>query len=690
MTEITVELCDPGGVKRTMKGVLVQSAVRRRRGWAFFSFLLSSLSSASSLSSLIGFGAGLLFSLLYGSTLLFLQKISVWSCAYIIVGVACVSGFGMGLSKTIRADAAVMLPSLCSGHGRTLVSLILISVLVSGPISNSLHNTELAASSLLCSAQLTANQTQELLRKAASPLSAALDNLREISKNAYETAGRIQNLIDALTQSVRHIARTMRNLLHFLVDIGDICNKEMGAPYRKCRQLFEVAKIDCNELLGDFNFLCEIVDGFMPLCDLAKAGELFCVIPSYVAEQLKKRLATPLVAAFDRLKREFDYDLDTSVTFDLQANSSQSLQEVMQQILEEVTSELHLFEMLNQPLNYITVLILLWTYFKAYRYRRRYLRDLDFDNIYINTAFKELDRRVISEAELSNREKRVVVMAVSSALRHMLIGGILVALDFLIFWILDQVQHQASSDITARAPVLIKIGVNGSGFAADIYRDLVHSFQILQAHNLTVFSRACVVQPRQPDVGNCVVIGFLLGLSLLLAVCGGFVQRTRRVVCAWFHPQREQERICHLRSRILEQRRWEKKALRTVFFRMRPFRSRNQGRLQALLVRIPGVSGLLRILGARKKVCLSCSEDLNPDSVTYCETPTCSLMLGCGQPLTSQDDLSDLSDVELGSSDEEEAKRDEERAEELEEEEEEYWSEASDEEDDSFKSFDKD
>ncbi|CAL1616425.1 unnamed protein product [Knipowitschia caucasica] len=686
MTVITVELSVSGEVKRREKGVLRQLVVRRWRVGSILSSVISSLISSSTLSSLIGFSSGLLFSLLFGSMLLFLQKIPVWTCAYMMAVVTGVSCFGMGLSQTIRADAAVMVPSLCSGHGRKLIYFFLVSVVVSGPITNSLHNTELVGSSLLCSAELTANQTQELLRKAASPLSAMLDNLREISNNAYRTAGRIQNLINALTDNVRHIAWTLRNRLHFLVDIGDICNEEMGAPYKKCRQLFEKATLDCKELLGDFDFLCEVVDGFLPLCKLAKAGELFCVIPSYVAEQLKSRLAAPVVSALEKLKQEFDFDLDASVTFDVEVNSSQSLEEVTQQILEEVSSKFHLFEMFNQPLKYITVLFLLWTYYKAARYRRKYLRNLDFDNIYINNAFKELDHRVTSGGgtsvlpitawesrvyispfsfQLSNQEKCTILKALSSWLRNVLIAGICVALDFLIFWILEQVQHQASSDIIARPPVQIQVTVNGTGFAADIYRDLVHSFQILQTHNLTVFSRACVVQPRQPDVSTNVTIGFLLGLAFLLAVCQGFIQRTRRVICSWFHPQQEKKRLLHFRSRIIDQRRWEKNALRSLFLRALPIQ--DIGRIQSRLSRFPGVSRLLKALGWAKTRCMSCEESFNTEAVVKCET--CSavycggcllnrtkICLGCGEPLTSQDD--DAGDVsDLGSSSEDESEQ---------------------------------
>lgn len=636
--------------------------------------------------------------MMFGAVLLFLQNQPLWRCAYITVGVACVSAFGLGLSHAVRINTAVMLPSIFSGIGQNLVLLVFVSSLVSGPVSNILHNTELAASSLVCSAQLTANQTQELLRRAAAPLSSVLDSLREISSNAYDAAGRIQNLIESLTDSVRHVARTLRNLLHFLVDIGDICNEEMGAPYRKCRQLFSEARLDCSEVLGDFNFLCEIMENFLPLCELARAGELFCVVPSYVAQQLRRRLAAPVVAALEKLKQEFEFDLTATVTFDLEANSSQSLQEVSQHILEELSLELQLLEALSQPLDYICVILLLWSYSRAACYRRRYLQDLDFDNVYISAAFMDLDHHVTSgggasvlpitaresrtytrplSLRLSNQERRVVMVGVTSVLRQMLIGGVLVALDFLVFWILDQVHHQASGDIVARAPVLVQVQVNGSGFAADVYRDLVNSFQVLQSHNVTVFSRICVVQPREPDLGTCLSLGFFLGLALLLSVFKGFVQRCRRVVCSWFHPGREQERLEYLRRKILEQRRSEKRALSTAFFRKRaagvqgPVRGRDQGRVLALLLRCPCVPRVSRLLGLNRTCCLSCGDVLSPESTVHCDSPHCNgvycgvcvlrwrnTCVACARPLTSKDYLSELSDLELGSSDEDDTNQD--------------------------------
>lgn len=60
--------------------------------------------------------------------------------------------------------------SCVPAHGRNFLLFLCMSVLLSGPLSNTLENTERAAASLSCAAELAANQTQELMQRAATPL----------------------------------------------------------------------------------------------------------------------------------------------------------------------------------------------------------------------------------------------------------------------------------------------------------------------------------------------------------------------------------------------------------------------------------------------------------------------------------------------------------------------------------------
>lgn len=57
------------------------------------------------------------------------------------------------------------------------------------------------------------------------------------------------------------------------------------------------------------------------------------------------------------------------------------------------------------------------------------------------------------------------------------------------------------------APVLVAVQVNGSGYASDIYRDLVASFNILQGGNITVISRKCLLEPSEPNYSTCFILG---------------------------------------------------------------------------------------------------------------------------------------------------------------------------------------
>ncbi|KAF7226476.1 DC-STAMP domain-containing protein 2 isoform X1 [Nothobranchius furzeri] len=683
-SDVTIQVVR-GGATQKVTGVLLRSGGRPhlRRGRELRAHLVQAGR------SLMAFFVGLLLVSLYGAMTLFLQNQPLWFCVYSTVALAGLVAFGMGLSAGVRTDVMVMLPSMCSARGRNLLLLLFVSVLISGPVKNTMENMERAASSLVCGAELAANQTQELMQRAATPFLSVIDKVRKISSNAYAIKGRVQNFISALTESIRHVARTLRNVLHFLVDIGDICNDKLGTPYRKCRAVFAEARSDCNNLLGEFNFLCDIVDGFLPLCNIARAGEFFCIIPSYVAAHLKQRLADPTVAAFKKMMQEFDFNITSSVRYNMDANSSSSLQQVSQEIMAEISSDLQMFEKLRNPLMYGGLVLLGLSFLRAVQYRRRYLRKLSFDNFYIDSQFKDLDQHMTLEGgasvlpltrreartyitplsfQLSHKERRAVLVGVVSVFKHLMIGCLLVALDFLVFWILDQVYHQVKGDVFTRAPVSVAIRVNGSGYASDIFRDLVASFNILQGGNITVISRKCLMELSEPSYTSCFLLGFLSGLALLLSLTGGYMQRCRRLICAWYHPERERERIRFLHQQILNQRRAVGRVLRMSALRNQADREEAgaAGCLQTLLTRLPGGRVLLPHLQVLLSpvTCLTCGDVLrskDEDTIT-CDVPKCSGVycrpcfhnLGnkcviCIRPLTFEEDCEE----ELDSSDDE-------------------------------------
>uniref|UniRef100_A0A3B3YGH7 Dendritic cell-specific transmembrane protein-like domain-containing protein n=1 Tax=Poecilia mexicana TaxID=48701 RepID=A0A3B3YGH7_9TELE len=272
-------------------------------------------------------------------------------------------------------------------------------------------------------------------------------------------------------------------------------------------------------------------------------------------------------------------------------------------------------------------------------YQRRYLRDLHFDNFYISAQFRQLDQQVASEGgasvlpltrretqtyvtplslRLTQRERRRVLVRMASVFRHLVGGGLIVAMDFLVFWILDQVHHQVEVDVVARAPYQVAVQVNGSGYASDIFRDLVASFNVFQTGNITVISRKCLVEPKEPDHRISFLLGFLLGMALVISLFRGFVQRLRRIVCAFYYPDQEQERIRFLHQHILSERLSVGRALRRSAVRHLADRAAGASWMQALLRRLPGGGHLSSL------TCLGCNEAVRQKEAAVCDVSGCS------------------------------------------------------------------
>ncbi|XP_029115911.1 DC-STAMP domain-containing protein 2 [Scleropages formosus] len=596
--------------------------------------------------SLGAFMFGLFLASLYGGTALFVQNYSLRFSLVTTILLAAFCAFGMGLSLRLRSTVLLMLPMLCSKSGKNFLLFLIFSLVVQGPLANTLKNFDRAAASMACGAELTMNQTQQLMNRAVAPVLSVLSKMKQITRNAYSLSGRVETFMSSLTQSVRHVARVLRNVLYFMVNIGEVCNNQLGTPYQKCSRVFTDAYNNCKELLNIFAPLCDIVDVFRPLCDLAKVLQVFCIIPSYIADQIKAKIAEPTITAFEKMREEFEFNISASVHADVQLNSSHSIQEISQQIMNEVTMEVsHVQEMLGL-LSYVSLFLLLLMYLQAVLYKEKFLNQDDFDNIYITDQLVEMDLKrcrqgrisllPLNEKEaityicpcslyLTDKERQATALSGLSILRHIAVGGLVVALDLVVFWMFDIVYYLVQGDIVARAPLSVVVQVNGSGYALDIFKDLLSSFDILQKSNITVISKKCVMKPFEPDYILYMFIGLLYGLSLFIAVAGSYIMRFRRFVCASYYPEREKERICVLYNHILIQRESLRKALLKSVARRRADWEQSSP-LRALTICLPEGSRIARFFIASGVSCMACglaAESKDSPNIFTCSTPHC-------------------------------------------------------------------
>ncbi|XP_014744805.1 PREDICTED: DC-STAMP domain-containing protein 2-like [Sturnus vulgaris] len=534
--------------------------------------------------SLGGLTLGLVLACIYGALVLLVQGHNVWYCLSITILLGAGLGLGMAFSMKTRMIVLLALPHFFTKEGKMMIMMLALCLTMQGPGVNLLHNISQVAKALSCGAELAQNQTIEQLQRAKEPLLNVQKKIKEIGQNAKVVGDRVRKSIRSIIDSIRHVARALRNVWVWLAMAGKVCNRELGTPHSSCFRYMDKAKDRCERSLSIFYHLCYIVHTFKALCYLKTTVlAVFCTIPGYIQTFIRINAAAPLTDALNRVRAEFEFNISVAHHFSVNLNASKSLGEVSADIMEAVKQHMKPYHRALELFSYISFLAIFYLWYKAIQYRRRYLRDDTFDNIYITRRFVELDMQCAEQGKptvlplsslergryippgalwLSQQERRQYGVQLFGFLRHVLLGFSIILVDYSIFWLLDLFRHQLSADIIARGPSTMSINVNGTGYTSEIYQDLVSAFNTLQEGKVSVLSQACLIKPVEPDHSTYITIGILYGVWLFICVFGSYLARLRRAVCAAYFPSREQERLVFLHNIIRARREWLIFALR--------------------------------------------------------------------------------------------------------------------------------
>ncbi|KAI5940791.1 DC-STAMP domain-containing protein 2 [Manis javanica] len=636
--------------------------------------------------SMGAFMLGLSLATAYGLLELLVERRSPWGCLVSTLTLAAFLSLGMGFSRQIRVTVFLLLPQAFSKQSRTLLLVAAFGLVLQGPCANTLHNFTRASEAVACGAELALNQTAEMLERAQQPLVSALNKIKAIAQKAKEVADRIRKFFRSIMDSVKHVARALRNVWSWLLHIGDVCNSELGNPYLKCARIFDDAKDNCMKVIPQAYHLCYVLMPFkLVLCGLASVVQVFCIIPKYIQPFLRETIVTPVIKLIDRVREEFEFNVTATHYFSVDLSASRSLSQVALDLQEAVRMKLHRIGEALTLMGYATPLLLVLLYLQALFYWYCYLNLDSYDNIYITGRFLHMEavrsrvglptvlplrahetRYYIQPGSifLSHREQIVYTLAIFSLIKHLLLVLLLIFLDYAVFWVLDLARYQLQGEVVARSPVVVSITVEGTGYTGKIYRDLVSAFDVLQQGNVSILSRRCLLQPSEPDTTGYTVIGILYGLCFFVTLFGKYVSRLRRVICASYYPSREQERISYLYNVLLSRR---TNLLATLHRAVRR-RAADQGQmsvLQMLARRCSCLAPFISHFGQPQTYCLGCGQPQDSEdaeSSVSCSTPgcrglfcrTCFRLLDntcsvCAAPLSYQGKL----DLEMDSSDEE-------------------------------------
>ncbi|XP_078063023.1 DC-STAMP domain-containing protein 2, partial [Mustelus asterias] len=350
--------------------------------------------------------------------------------------------------------------------------------------------------------------------------------------------------------------------------------------------------------------------------------------------------------ALDKVTNEFKFNISIQHHFHIYANQSSSLSHVALDIMEEIRQRVGgVYEGIGL-LGYTSTLMMLYLYIQALLYRKEYLFRDDYDNCYITNQFLEIDimraktgKSTILPLRFSEAckyirpwsyymtvsEKRKYIIGFTTVLRQSLSVVIIILLDYTVFWVLDMVSYHLQVEVVARSPVILGISIDGKGYASDIYRNLVASFDVVQNGNITVVSKKCAIIPSPPNFKIYTLIGVLYGMVFFIVLFGCYLTRLRRYICSVYYPSRERERIIYLYNQISSKR----TTLLNALFRTVQKNSTDAGHTSIILVlasRYKVFAWIAAFTGLAQEYCMACgriAEDGDHDLFVPCITPGC-------------------------------------------------------------------
>ncbi|XP_047996653.1 protein sneaky [Leguminivora glycinivorella] len=311
-------------------------------------------------------------------------------------------------------------------------------------------------------------------------------------------------------------------------------------------------------------------------------------------------------------------------------------------------------------------------------YHDLFLTNIDFDNVYITDLFKKIERRRLMKNQYTllplkkmerSRYIDIYSLAYSTADRHRLLAQMLKVLLEVVtattFVMLDRLFYEALDVVSQHARVEsesgtrdLEIEVEGTGIVANTIRAMISHLR--ENHVQGSATNTCLPHPRiMPAIFYLRIYGGYVWVLLLLCI-NPYTSRLRRLICSYFYPRREKQRVLHLYNDILK-----KRVKLDATLRRKAVQSVRAHYLsgESILLRFPNILGWLRMLPAARMACLICGE-IEPRNAKSgwksCDMPKCPFLycaecwlevrgrcLACDPNLAELSDQDSLSDDEL-------------------------------------------
>uniref|UniRef100_A0A0X3NJ52 DC-STAMP domain-containing protein 1 n=2 Tax=Schistocephalus solidus TaxID=70667 RepID=A0A0X3NJ52_SCHSO len=296
---------------------------------------------------------------------------------------------------------------------------------------------------------------------------------------------------------------------------------------------------------------------------------------------------------------------------------------------------------------------------KAQTYISKYLLDVDFDNVYVEDVYEDIDARRKKEGRmyllpLKAHERKAffwhrrgytpaeLLRAIVTFMKYIALGialTMMFAVDAYLYSmmvILDEASRAEvrlgakarETDVNAAA-----VKILGDGFLAEALSGIVTSFKMLMDVDLQYRLSQCAPNIITSSANMRQYFLSVWAVLLLLALISGYLLRMRHHILGFFYPPAHRRRQVHLYNTMLVNRQRDLTTNRNMVIH-----HASMGRLQTLGQRTGKVTGLAELApsmaaaaGLARATCILCHDRLavKPDVMYLCPVDGCAICRQC-------------------------------------------------------------
>ena len=283
------------------------------------------------------------------------------------------------------------------------------------------------------------------------------------------------------------------------------------------------------------------------------------------------KVANDAKAAFDEVVKYFSVDVELHAELTGESNTTKSVQLIQQEVNDDVTRKAHAFEVFIAFLKKALSLSLALLFFQSFWYLRNYLAKDDYDNIYITTQFKEMDKKCDPQVlPLKKKEESVYVdpssfklnaielayckIGLAQIFLHFILCFLLLMFDFAFYYILNLVRKYGDVELHVESQGHFEVTVNGKGPVALFYAVMVQGINLQSNFTANLEIGKCLPNPKEPSVSIIPVLIVLYIIALCFVLLRGYGMRLRRKIAAFYYPEQEVARLNYLHKKIRHRR----------------------------------------------------------------------------------------------------------------------------------------